>query len=151
MITQKKVEETVYDLYKEAVIELPDDVKNALKTACNNESDDTAKLNLNAVLKNIDAAHDNGIPMCQDTGLPIIFVKLGCIKVENLYDGIRNGVKKATMEIPLRPNVVDPFTRKNTGTNTGKGIPIVDIELVDGNYIELTIFPKGFGSKTTMH
>ena len=147
MITQKRVEETVYDLYKEAVIELPHDVKNALKIACNNESDETAKLNLDAVLKNIDAAHENGIPMCQDTGLPIIFVKLGSVKVENLYDGIRNGVKKATIEIPLRPNVVDPFTRNNTGTNTGKRIPIVDIELIDGDYMELTIFPKGFGSE----
>ena len=51
------------------------------------------------------------------------------------------------MEVPLRPNVVDPLTRKNTGTNTGKGIPQVDVELVDGDYLELTVFPKGFGSE----
>ncbi len=147
MITQKQVEDTICRLYMEAVIELPEDVKNALRNAYVNESDETARLNLKAVLENIDAAHENGIPMCQDTGLPIVFVKLGSVEVENLYDGIRRGIEKATKEVPLRPNVVDPFTRKNTGTNTGKGIPQVDIELVEGSYLELTIFPKGFGSE----
>ena len=147
MITQKQVEETICSLYRESVIELPEDVKNALKKAYDNESDETARLNLKAVLDNIDAAHKNGIPMCQDTGLPIVFVKLGSVNVENLYKGIRNGVEKATKNVPLRPNVVDPFTRENTGTNTGKGIPLVDVEVVDNDYLELTIFPKGFGSE----
>lgn len=147
MITQKQVEDTICSLYRESVIELPEDVKNALKKAYDNESDETARLNLKAVLDNIDAAHKNGIPMCQDTGLPIVFVKLGSVNVENLYKGIRNGVEKATKKVPLRPNVVDPFTRENTGTNTGKGIPLVDVEVVDNDYLELTIFPKGFGSE----
>ena len=49
--------------------------------------------------------------------------------------------------MPLRPNVVDPLTRENTGTNTGKDVPLVDIEIIEGNYIELIIFPKGFGSE----
>ncbi len=147
MITQKQVEDTICRLYRDSVIELPEDVKNALKKAYDNESDETARLNLRAVLDNIDAAHKNGIPMCQDTGLPIVFVKLGSVKVENLYKGIKNGVEKATKEVPLRPNVVDPFTRENTGTNTGKGIPLVDVEVVDNDYLELTIFPKGFGSE----
>ena len=83
--------------------------------------------------------------MCQDTGLPIIFVKLGKVHVENLYEGIKKGVAKATAEVPLRPNVVDPITRKNSG-NVGDKVPIVDIELIDENYIEFTIMPKGFGS-----
>ena len=84
--------------------------------------------------------------MCQDTGLPIIFVKLGKVHVENLYEGIKKGVAKATAEVPLRPNVVDPITRKNSG-NVGDKVPIVDIELIDENYIEFTIMPKGFGSE----
>jgi fumarate hydratase subunit alpha len=147
MITQKQVEDTVCRLYRDSVVELPEDVKNALRNAYDNESDETARLNLKAILENIEAAKQNGIPMCQDTGLPIVFVKLGSVKVENLYQGIRKGVEMATVEVPLRPNVVDPFTRKNTGTNTGKGIPLVDVELVDGDYIKLTIFPKGFGSE----
>lgn len=147
MITQKQVENAICNLYKDSVIELPNDVKNALKDAYANENDETAKLNLRAIIDNIDTAHKNGIPMCQDTGLPIIFVKLGVVEVENLYQGIRNGVEKATITVPLRPNVVDPFTRENTGTNTGKRIPLVDVEVIEGDYLELTIFPKGFGSE----
>jgi fumarate hydratase subunit alpha len=147
MITQKQVEDTICSLYRDSVIELPKDVKNALKDAYANENDETARLNLKAIIDNIEAAHENSIPMCQDTGLPIVFVKLGGVKVENLYQGIRNGVEKATITVPLRPNVVDPFTRENTGTNTGKGIPLVDVEVVEGDYLELTIFPKGFGSE----
>ena len=147
MITQKQVEDTICSLYRDSVIELPKDVKNALKDAYANENDETARLNLKAIIDNIEAAHENDIPMCQDTGLPIVFVKLGDVKVENLYQGIRNGIEKATITVPLRPNVVDPFTRENTGTNTGKRIPLVDVEVVDGEYLELTIFPKGFGSE----
>ena len=147
MITQKQVEDTICSLYRDSVIELPEDIKNALKKAYDNETNETARLNLKAILENIEAAHKNSIPMCQDTGLPIVFVKLGSVKVENLTKGIRNGVEKATKKVPLRPNVVDPFTRENTGTNTGKGIPLVDIEIVEGEYLELTIFPKGFGSE----
>lgn len=147
MISQKQVEDTICKLYRDSVIELPEDVKNALKNAYDNESDETARLNLEAILENIDAAIESGIPMCQDTGLPIVFVKLGRVKVENLYKGIRNGVEIATEKVPLRPNVVDPFTRENTGTNTGKGIPLIDLEIIDDEYLELTIFPKGFGSE----
>ena len=147
MITQKQVEDTICSLYRDSVIELPEDIKNALKKAYDNETNETARLNLKAILENIEAAHKNSIPMCQDTGLPIVFVKLGSVKVENLTKGIRNGVEKATKKVPLRPNVVDPFTRENTGTNTGKGIPLVDVEIVEGDYLELTIFPKGFGSE----
>ena len=69
----------------------PTDVKNALKNAYANENDETARLNLKAIIDNIDAAHENSIPMCQDTGLPIVFVKLGDVKVQNLYQGIRKG------------------------------------------------------------
>ena len=147
MITQRQVEETVCQIYREAVIDLPEDVKNALKTAYEREEDKTARLNLETVLENIETASKNSIPMCQDTGLPIIFVKLGHVEVENLYDGIRRGVARATMEVPLRPNVVDPLTRENTGNNLGKDIPQINVELVDEDLLELTVFPKGFGSE----
>ena len=148
MITQKTIEDTICNLYQEAVINLPDDVKSALQAAYKTEDSDLGLLNLKAILDNIDAAEEMGIPLCQDTGLPIIFVKIGNVNIENLYQGIRNGVEKATKEVPLRPNVVHPFTRKNTGTNnTGRGIPQIDIELIDEDYLELTVFPKGFGSE----
>lgn len=147
MISQKEIEDTICKLYKQAVIELPPDVKRALEEAYEKETSQIAKLNLEAILENIKAARELKIPMCQDTGLPIVFVKLGNVEVADLYEGIRKGVEKATKEIPLRPNVVDPLTRKNTGNNTGNGIPQIDVELIDEDYIELTVFPKGFGSE----
>lgn len=147
MISQKEIEDTICKLFKQAVIELPPDVKRALEKAYEKETSQIAKLNLEAILENIKAARELKIPMCQDTGLPIVFVKLGNVEVEELYEGIRKGVEKATREIPLRPNVVDPLTRKNTGNNTGNGIPQIDVELIDEDHIELTVFPKGFGSE----
>lgn len=147
MISQKEIEDTICKLYKQAVIELPPDVKRALEKAYEKETSQIAKLNLEAILENIKAARELKIPMCQDTGLPIVFVKLENVEVEELYEGIRKGVEKATREIPLRPNVVDPLTRKNTGNNTGNGIPQIDVELIDEDHIELTVFPKGFGSE----
>ena len=146
MITEKQIEDTICQLYKEAAIVLGDDVKCALEDALKREGSILGELNIKAILKNIELAEEKSIPMCQDTGLPIIFVKLGKVHVENLYEGIKKGVAKATAEVPLRPNVVDPITRKNSG-NVGDKVPIVDIELIDENYIEFTIMPKGFGSE----
>ena len=146
MITEKQIEDTIYQLYKQAAIVLGDDVKCALEDALKREDSDLGKLNIGAILKNIELAEEKSIPMCQDTGLPIIFVKLGKVHVENLYEGIKKGVAKATAEVPLRPNVVDPITRKNSG-NVGDKVPIVDIELIDEDYVEFTIMPKGFGSE----
>lgn len=147
MISQEQIENTVCNLFKQAVVELPPDVKKALEDAYKREEQDIARLNLKAILDNINAAGEMEIPMCQDTGLPIVFVKLGKVEVENLYEGIKKGVERATQRIPLRPNVVDPLTRQNTGNNVGKGIPQIDIQLVEGDYLELTVFPKGFGSE----
>lgn len=151
MISQQMVEEEVCRLFREAVIKLPDDVKKALIDAYKIEDDETALLNLKAILDNITAAEDMEIPLCQDTGLPIIFVKYGNVEVENhhmgLINGILNGVKRATEEIPLRPNVVDPLTRKNSGNNIGRFIPQIDMELVNTDSVEITVFPKGFGSE----
>lgn len=151
MIYQSQIEELTYNLYKKAVINLPSDVKTALEHAYDIETNETALLNLKAIIDNIKAAEEMGIPLCQDTGLPIIFVKYGNVNVENhnegIINGITNGVKKATQEIPLRPNVVDPLTRKNSGNNIGRFVPQIDVELVNTDSMEITVFPKGFGSE----
>ncbi|MGZ7116680.1 MAG: fumarate hydratase [Methanobacterium sp.] len=147
MITQGNIEDTIFKLFKEAVIKLPEDVKIALKDAYKYEDHELACLNLKAILDNIEAAQKMGVPMCQDTGLPIVFVKLGRVEVENLMEGIKNGVAKATKEVPLRPNVVNPITRQNTGNNTGNLMPQVDIELIHDEILSLTAFPKGIGSE----
>lgn len=147
MITETTIENTIFNLFKDAVIKLPEDVKKALQDAYKNEDHDLACLNLKAILDNIEAAEKLGVPMCQDTGLPIVFVKLGDVEVENLIDGIKKGVAKATEEVPLRPNVVNPITRQNSGNNTGNLMPQIDIELVEDEILQLTAFPKGIGSE----
>ena len=111
MITKDTIKDTVYELYKQAAIVLGDDVKKALEDALKNEENELAILNIEAIVKNIELAEEKGIPMCQDTGLPVIFVKLGNVEVEDLRGGIEAGIEKATKEIPIRPNIVDPLTK----------------------------------------
>lgn len=147
MISENSIKEAVYQLYKKAVIYLGDDVKSALKEALEVEDNDLGKLNIEAILKNLELAEEKQIPMCQDTGLPVVFVKLGNVEVENLRKGIEKGIEKATKKVPIRPNIVDPLTRENTNINVGDYIPPIDIELIDEEYLEITIFPKGFGSE----
>lgn len=141
------IKDAVYELYKKAAIVLGNDVKKALEDALKVEDNELARLNIEAILKNIKLAEEKQIPMCQDTGLPVIFVKLGNVEVENLRAGIEEGIEKATKEIPIRPNIVDPLTRENTNINVGDYIPPIDIELIDEYYLEITILPKGFGSE----
>lgn len=141
------IKDAVYELYKKAAIVLGNDVKKALEDALKVEDNELARLNIEAILKNIKLAEEKQIPMCQDTGLPVIFVKLGNVEVENLRAGIEEGIEKATKEIPIRPNIVDPITRENTNINVGDYIPPIDIELIDKDYLEITILPKGFGSE----
>lgn len=141
------IKDAVYELYKKAAIVLGNNVKKALEDALKVEDNELARLNIEAILKNIKLAEEKQIPMCQDTGLPVIFVKLGNVEVENLRAGIEEGIEKATKEIPIRPNIVDPITRENTNINVGDYIPPIDIELIDEDYLEITILPKGFGSE----
>jgi len=147
MITQQQVAEAVCNIYKQAAIVLPEDIVKALNQAYEDEKSELARLNIKSILKNLELAQQNDVPMCQDTGLPIIFVKLGNVEVENLEQGIIDGVKMATETVPLRTNVVDPLTRQNTGNNIGKGIPQINVELTSEPILELTVFPKGFGSE----
>lgn len=147
MIGQEIIQETVYRLFREAVTSIPEDVTLALKKAYLREEDELALLNLKAILDNIEMARKGDVPVCQDTGLPIVFVRLGDVRVENLYEAVAEGVRRATMEVPLRPNVVDPLSRDNTGTNTGHLIPQIDVELADTDSLEITVMPKGFGSE----
>lgn len=147
MITQQQVAEAVCNIYKQAAIVLPEDIVKALNQAYEKEKSEIARLNIKSILKNLELAQENNVPMCQDTGLPIIFVKLGNVEVENLEQGIIDGVKLATENVPLRTNVVDPLTRQNTGNNIGKGIPQINVELTNEPILELTVFPKGFGSE----
>ncbi|MEM1555159.1 MAG: fumarate hydratase [Desulfurococcaceae archaeon] len=147
------VEQAVVDAFRTAVIKIPPDVKNALEKAYVTEDNQMSRSQLEAILKNIELAVKLGKPVCQDTGTPYVYVKVGYgfpIELKDMKiieESIINGVKRATKEIPLRPNTVDPFTGKNPGDNTGRYMPIIHYELVDSDSLEITVVPKGGGSE----
>ena len=132
-----------------AVVKLPQDVKEALKRAYREEVSETGRVQLEAILKNIELAEKENTSICQDTGVIIFYVKAGAQTkgLDKVESALRNAVKRATKEIPLRPNAVDIFTQKNSGDNTGKFIPYINWEILPGDTIEITAFPKGGGSE----
>ena len=148
-ISREKFIRSIADLLRKAEIELPDDVESALRKAESVEESQVAKSQLQAILKNIGLARNYGVPMCQDTGIMIFFAELGTefLPEFDLEAAIREAVVLATSEIPLRPNAVDPLTRKNSGNNTGIGIPDVHWKLVPGKKLKITAAPKGAGSE----
>ena len=147
MISKDLVKSTVKELLRLASVELPSDVKGALRDAYEREVEDVPKMQLKAILDNIELAEKMGTPMCQDTGVHIVYVKLGNVEVEGLEDAIKEGVAEATATVPLRPNAVHPLTRKNPGTNVGLNMPYVHIEKIKDNFLEITVMPKGAGSE----
>ncbi len=143
----------VKDVVKKIVflgsIYIPDDVAASLKAALDRETDPNAKFMLSAIVKNIDLASLRKVAVCQDTGMPTFHVALGDgfpIR-SGLLDIIRDAMREATKEIPLRPNTVDPFHEKNPGDNTGRYVPWIDVELIPGDYVEIAYLPKGGGSE----
>jgi fumarate hydratase subunit alpha len=149
MDIEQTVENIAINLLRLAVTQLPKDVKEALQNAHKQETSPAGKTQLKAILDNIELAEKTNTPMCQDTGTIIFYIKAGA-EVKNLdkiQNALINATKKATTEIPLRPNAVDPFTQKNTGDNTGRNIPHINWEITSGNTIEITVLPKGGGSE----
>jgi len=146
---EKIVEDVAKKLLKLAVTELPQDVEQALQRAYSEEESETGKTQLKAILNNVELAKKTRKPMCQDTGVIIFYLKAGSqIKgLDKIEDALIKATRKATNEVPLRPNAVDPFKRKNTGDNTGRFIPFIHWEIVPGNELEITAFPKGGGSE----
>lgn len=143
------MENVAVKLLQLAVTKLPQDVKEALHNAYNEETNEIGKAQLKAILDNVDLAEKKCVPMCQDTGVIIFHVKVGS-KVDGLdkvETALRNAAVRGTKEIPLRPNAVDPFTQKNTGNNTGRFIPYIHWEIVPGDTLEITVMPKGGGSE----
>jgi len=146
---EQTLEKTALNLLHLAVTELPKDVKNALKEAYQQETSSAGKTQLKAILDNIELAEKTRTPMCQDTGTIIFYIKAGAeIKhLDTLQNALIKATKKATIQIPLRPNAVDPIEQKNTGDNTGRNIPFINWEIVPGNTLEITVLPKGGGSE----
>lgn len=142
------IELGIIELIRKAETELPEDVIKALKSAYDIE-DDIAKTQIDAILKTIDLAKKTKRPMCQDTGIQTFFVDVGIDfpHIKKLKKIILNGVKRATDEIPLRPNTVDPFTGVNHKDNTGDFIPYITWDFVEGSDVHIVSLPKGGGSE----
>ncbi len=147
MISEDTIKDTVVELLRRAVINLPPDIKDALTRSYQKETSEVARMQLKTILDNINLAEETGTPMCQDTGIHIFFVNQGNVQTGNVEKAIREGVKEATEKIPLRPNAVHPLTRKNPGTNLGEKMPYISYSLSDTDYMEIHVMPKGAGSE----
>ncbi len=140
--------ETVKNLCIRANIFLGDDVKNALILAKEKETKKSAKELLDRLTENLKIAEEKEIPVCQDTGMAVVFVKLGQdVHIEgiSLTDAINQGVREGYTKGYLRKSVVqDPILRGNTGDNTPA---VIHYDVVPGDQLTITVAPKGFGSE----
>ncbi len=139
--------DATFKAYREAIIQLPPDVLRAIGRAEENETDPVARGEYANIRKNIDLARRLALPLCQDTGIPVVYLTLppDVPVTSDVYDAVSRGIRRATKEIPLRPNVVDPISRKNTGDNTGNHVPAIHIR--PGEHFTVTVLPKGAGAE----
>jgi fumarate hydratase subunit alpha len=149
MLSETEFRRTIVEMLRRAATTLPKDVIEALEKCRRRERDKVAILQFECMLKNLELARKLSAPICQDTGIPIFFIKLGTdLKLDfDLIAGLRKAVMEATLSIPLRANLVDPLSRVNTKTNVGDGMPAVHIELVRGKRLEIDLLLKGAGAE----
>ncbi|MEM2087257.1 MAG: fumarate hydratase [Thermoproteota archaeon] len=126
---------------------LPEDVKNALRRVYENEERELPRKILEILLENIRVAEKERRPICQDTGILTFYVKRGKWREVELQKIINDAVKEASEEVPLRPNVIDFPSGRNSGNNTGRFIPWIIWE-PGGEKLEITVIAKGGGSET---
>lgn len=141
----ESIEDTVVKLLRLANTKIPADIGWALEAAAAWEPNKVAQSQLGAIMDNLKKAESLGRPMCQDTGIPVFYVR-GSFD-SSISAKIAEGVRRATESIPLRPNTVDPITRKNDGSNLGKGMPEIHFIPTDGDFTEITVIIKGAGSE----
>ena len=147
-VRTEDITQAVKKMCIDANLYLADDMKKALYNACDNEENVLGKKILGQLKENLDIAGNEQIPICQDTGMAVVFVKIGQdvhIEGGSFSAAINEGVRQGYTEGYLRKSVVnDPIIRKNTGDNTPA---IIHTEIVDGDSLEITLAPKGFGSE----
>ena len=144
---EKIVEDTAVELLKRAANVLDEDYVITLSEALRATKGEVGRSQLINILKDVDLAKAGSEPMCQDTGVVAFMVRLGDgfpIR-SKLREILERATRRATKEIPLRPNAVDMF-RGNSGDNTGKHVPIIYVDLVEGDELEIIAMPKGGGS-----
>jgi len=147
LIQAAQLIEPIRGLCLRACCNLPQDVAAALAAASGREAQGSAAKNvLKQLLENQHLAREKNRPICQDTGMAVVFVDIGRdAHIEgDLSAAVNEGVRLAYTEGYLRKSVLDPITRVNTGDNTPA---VLHLRLVDGDRVWLTVAPKGFGSE----
>ena len=149
VVQAELISKTVSELCKEACYVVTPDMRAAFEKAKENESSPIGKDILGKVLQNADLAQKRVAPICQDTGMAVVFVDIGQdVHIEGgfLEDAINEGVKDGYVGGYLRKSVVnDPiFERKNTTNNTPA---VINLRIVKGDKIHIKVAPKGFGSE----
>ncbi len=143
-----RITDAVAELCIKANKELPEDIVCRLQKSKQCETSPLAISVIEDLEKNIDVAREYGIPVCQDTGMAVVFLNIGQdvhLVGGSLYEAVNEGVRKGYEEGLLRKSVVsDPLIRENTNDNTPA---IIHTNIVDGEEIEITVAPKGFGSE----
>ncbi len=147
-ISANSITEAVAKLCIQANCVLNDDVYCALENAKKTEKSEIGKEILCQLTENADIAKDETVPICQDTGMAVVFVEIGQevhITGGLLTDAVNEGVRKGYTEGYLRKSVVsDPFIRVNTNDNTPA---IIHYDIVEGDKVKIIVAPKGFGSE----
>jgi tartrate/fumarate subfamily iron-sulfur-dependent hydro-lyase alpha chain len=138
-------------LYVWALKDIPQDLRDALLDAQKRETSVSGRRVLDTIVRNVGVADDVGNLVCQDTGIAVYTCRVGeqfPLHPARIYEALRTGTERATIEHPLRSNAVHTLTRENTGPNTGYRLPIVHWEFVpDWDSLDVKCVPKGSGSE----
>lgn len=147
-IDVKEITQNIKEMCIEANHFLSDDMKKALYKSVETEDSNLGQQILTQLQENLKIAGEEMIPICQDTGMAVIFIKIGQdvhFTGGLLSDAINEGVRQGYVEGYLRKSVVkDPIFRENTKDNTPA---VIHYEIVEGDTIDITVAPKGFGSE----
>ncbi len=148
IVLAEKITQNIKEMCMETNYTLSSDVKNAICQSTESESNPLGKKILMQLKENMEIAENEKIPICQDTGMAVVFIRLGQdvhIEGGNLEEAINEGIRQGYMEGYLRKSIVkDPIKRENTGDNTPG---VIYYEIVPGDKVELIVAPKGFGSE----
>ncbi|MBE5731292.1 MAG: fumarate hydratase [Clostridiales bacterium] len=146
-ISVQKITDALVHLVRSACLSLAPGVVERLRQAEQNEENQTARFALKTLIDNAELAASNAVPVCQDTGMAVVFAEIGQdvrFVGGSFTDAVNEGVRRGYKEFFLRNSVLDPITRKNTGDNTPA---IIHTSIVLGDKVKLTLLPKGFGSE----
>jgi tartrate/fumarate subfamily iron-sulfur-dependent hydro-lyase alpha chain len=145
------VEDAAAHLYVWALKDIPQDLRDALEAARGRETSVPGRRVLETIVRNVAVADDVKNLVCQDTGIAVYSCRVGehfPLHPARIYDALKAGTERATVEHPLRSNAVHTITREATGPNTGHRLPIVHWEFVAGwDGLDVKCIPKGSGSE----